>query len=98
MHKCEKVYWILMPAVKRELAKILVKKYKIKAKDAAEMLNVTKAAVSQYLQKKRGRKKLSKDAKKILDNAAKNLIKSAKREREGILNKTLCKICKEVFR
>ncbi|RLG70375.1 MAG: hypothetical protein DRO04_01965 [Candidatus Iainarchaeum archaeon] len=94
MHKCEKVYWILMPAIKRELAKILAEKYKLRKKDIAKMLKVTNAAVSQYLKKKRGsRIRLSKKAKEILQKTAEKLI----RKNSSALDSAVCKICKEVF-
>mgnify|MGYP003879260869 CR=1 FL=1 len=83
-----------MPAIKRELAKILAEKYKLRKKDIAKMLKVTNAAVSQYLKKKRGsRIRLSKKAKEILQKTAEKLI----RKNSSALDNAVCKICKEVF-
>ncbi|MFH1133103.1 MAG: hypothetical protein V1735_01300 [Nanoarchaeota archaeon] len=46
--------WYLIPALRRELAKVFVSKYKLSQKGAAQILGITEAAVSQYLKAKRG--------------------------------------------
>lgn len=45
--------WFILPAVRKQLA-IEMKKTGMKQKDIASALNITGAAVSQYLTKKRG--------------------------------------------
>jgi len=47
--------WYVLPALRRELVKSLVRKYRMAQKDVAEMLGITKAAVSQYLKDKRAK-------------------------------------------
>ena len=68
--------WYLIPAIRRELAKILLDKGK-NQKEIAEILNLTESAVSQYLKGKRGgelgfnveeKKIINKYADKILNN------------------------------
>ncbi len=45
--------WFILPALRRQFA-ICLKKEGLKQKRIAELLNLTEAAVSQYLKKKRG--------------------------------------------
>ena len=46
--------WYLIPALRRELAKILVKDYGLNQKKSSEILGITESAVSQYLKSIRG--------------------------------------------
>ena len=50
---CEKAVWYYLPQIRADLAKELVKTGMTQS-NAAKMLGVTLAAVSQYLHKKRG--------------------------------------------
>ena len=47
--------WYLLPALRKEVAKELVEKHKLRQKEVASMLDITEAAVSQYLKHKRGK-------------------------------------------
>jgi uncharacterized protein len=47
--------WYLIPALRRELSKILVKEHNLTQRKVAEILGVTEAAVSQYMKSKRGK-------------------------------------------
>jgi len=44
----------LLPAIRAKLVKELIDKHNFRSKDAAEILGLTQAAVSQYLSSKRG--------------------------------------------
>ena len=46
--------WYLMPALRRELAKMLIKDYGMSQKKVSEIFRITESAVSQYLKSKRG--------------------------------------------
>lgn len=46
--------WYLIPALRRELAKVFIKNYKLNQKKSAEILGITEPAISQYLNSKRG--------------------------------------------
>lgn len=46
--------WYLIPALRKEFAKIFIKDYKLTQKQTAEILGITEAAISQYLNLKRG--------------------------------------------
>ena len=47
--------WYLIPALRRELSKILIKEHKLTQRKVAEILGVTEAAISQYIKSKRGK-------------------------------------------
>jgi len=63
----------IIPTIRRELT-IEMKRLGLEQKKIAELLCVTEAAVSQYLNSKRATKvKFSKDALKIIKNSAKKI-------------------------
>src|SRR3989344_8744526 len=43
----------ILPAIRRELARIFIKEHKLNQKDAAKLLGLTEAAISQYRHSKR---------------------------------------------
>ena len=51
----EIMVWHILPAIRRELSKVLVKEHKLTQKQVAELLGITEAAVSQYLKSKRAK-------------------------------------------
>jgi len=68
--------WYLIPALRRELAKILVREYGISQKNVGEMLGTTGAAISQYLSMKRGNEiKFSKEELELIKKSARNIAK-----------------------
>ena len=95
--------WYIIPAVRKELAKLLTKKYGLSYEKAGLILGVSKAAVSQYLSNKRANKiKLSPSVKKEVEKSAKIIFKSPKLaliEMQRILKimkikKCSCDVCK----
>jgi predicted transcriptional regulator len=46
--------WDVLPAIRRELAKELIRKHKLSQRETAEKLGITEAAISQYMSSKRG--------------------------------------------
>ena len=46
--------WYLIPALRRELTKVLIKGHGLTQRKVAEILGVTEAAISQYINSKRG--------------------------------------------
>lgn len=92
---CEHVIWNVLPAVRKELAKILVKKHCLSQRETAKRLGVTEAAISQYLKSKRGSKViLDKKAKKKIETLAKEILKS--RENLPKEGRNMCNLCKFV--
>ncbi len=45
--------WYILPSIRRELAKSMIKDFSLKQKGAASLLGLTEAAVSQYVKEKR---------------------------------------------
>jgi len=55
----------ILPAIRRELARIFIEVYKLRQKDAAKILGLTEAAVSQYQHSKRAKEVVFSD--KVID-------------------------------
>ena len=82
--------WFIIPALRRELAKSMIDDYKLTQKSVAEYMNITEAAVSQYLSSKRAKDVVFSNA--VLDE----IKKSAKRiiDDEKIVVPEMIKLCK----
>lgn len=71
--------WYIIPAIRKELARLLTSKYELSYEKAGVILGVSKAAVSQYLSNKRANKvKLSVDVKKEVARSAKVVVGNSK--------------------
>ena len=46
--------WYVLPAIRRELAKVLISKHHLSQRNAASAIGITESAVSHYLKSKRG--------------------------------------------
>lgn len=81
--------WYLIPALRKEFAKIFIKDYKMSQKETAKIIGVTEAAVSQYLNSKRASKTRfsSKEMAKIRKSA-----EEASKNREKFM-KILYSLC-----
>ena len=99
--------WYVIPAIRKELAKLLTKKYELSYEKVGVILGVSKAAVSQYLSNKRANKiKLNINTKKEIVQSAKVIMKDSKmalNEIQRILkfmkdNRCLCDVCKKYNR
>jgi predicted transcriptional regulator len=87
---CEQIVWYLLPLIRKEFAKSLIKNHSLTQRKAAEKLGITEAAVSQYFSKKRGDLKV-KDVK-----IRREIKTSTKRIIEGdiqIMKTETCRIC-----
>ena len=82
---CEEIIWNVLPTIRKEIALIMVKEFKLSQREVAKRLNVTEAAVSQYLRKKRGKLRLNKETKEAM-------YKFVKRNINKEIN--ICKLCK----
>ena len=69
--------WYIIPTIRRELAKILTKKYGLTLEKTGKILGVSKAAITQYLSKKRAAKV------KLHPLAEKEILKSSERIYRG---------------
>ncbi len=99
--------WYLIPAIRKELARILTKKYKLTFEKTGGILGISKAAVSQYLNKKRADKiNLPTRIKREIVKSAARIVKNnniAVREIMGILALTKkcgceCSVCRKYNR
>jgi uncharacterized protein len=87
---CEVVVWYVLPVLRCEIAKELVKQGRSQ-REVARILGVTDAAVSQYLKEKRGRSEwLDDKTRKQISQAAKRIGKG------GQMAPEICKICNVV--
>lgn len=59
---CEYIIWNGIPNIRKELAEVLIKQYKLNQKEVAEKLGITPSAVCQYVSKKRGKTDICNDA------------------------------------
>jgi len=87
---CEIIVWKFLPALRRELVKVMIKNG-VKRKDIAEMFGITESAVSQYLNSKRGMGFMfTEDMKKEIERRAIKIACSKKKE-TVILE--VCELC-----
>lgn len=96
---CEKVVSAILPLIRAEIAKSLVADFKLTQVEAAKILGLTQAAVSQYVTSKRGYKlRITKSsaAARSIKKTAKEL--SQERLSEADLQKRLCEICRMIRR
>jgi len=69
--------WYIIPALRKEYAKILTKEYGLSYEKVGKILGTTKAAVSQYISDKRANKvKLSREVKSKIKDSAKKVSKN----------------------
>jgi len=96
--------WYIIPAIRKELAKLFVKTHQLSYEKAGAILGISKAAISQYISNKRATKfKLPEAIKKEVAKSAKKLIKQpnqAPMEIEKILKiirskRCSCDLCKK---
>lgn len=63
--------WYLIPALRKELAKIFIREFHYSQKDVSDILRITESAVSQYIKAKRANElKFSKDELKEIKKVA----------------------------
>jgi predicted transcriptional regulator len=85
--------WYIIPAIRRELSYLLVKKYGWTLESAGGAMGVSKSAVSQYISKKRGQSiKLPSEIMSEVDLAAKSISEKKTNAFSEIMR--LLRICK----
>ena len=96
--------WYLIPAIRKALAKILIKDFDLSQKQVAVILEITESAVSQYLKEKRANElKFSESEKEEIKRTAKKIIADKKNCNKYVYDLTmkfrgsnnLCKIHKK---
>lgn len=95
--------WYLIPAIRKELARILTEEYEMSYEKAGNLLGISKAAISQYLSNKRANKiTLTPNTKEEVKKSAEIISKENKmvvREVQRILKymkvtRASCEACK----
>jgi uncharacterized protein len=87
---CEIILWHILPAIRKEFARGLMKNYGLNQEQVAELLGITPAAVCQYLSNKRGYYKLTDDD--ILYEIEKSTSILFHNGSESIVTET-CRVC-----
>jgi predicted transcriptional regulator len=91
---CEIVVWYVIPSMRSELAKELLK-LGMKQKEISELLDITQPAVSQYISDKRGHGiKFDERTQNMIQIFAKDLMKQ--KLEQGDIIRRMCEICKNV--
>ena len=99
--------WYLIPALRRELSKVLVGENGLTQKKTSNILGVTEAAISQYLKSKRGKEvKFSKKECSEIKKAAKRISDDPNSSMDALYDlckmfrgsKSLCDIHKKMDR
>ncbi len=94
---CMIVVKYLLPAIRAKIAENLVIKYNLKSKEVAEKLGLTEAAISQYINSKRGMKGIkilekSEGVTKMIDELTYKIATKQMSFDEEI--EIICNICK----
>jgi len=96
--------WYILPAIRREIATFLIKKHKLTYEKTGAILGISKAAVSQYISKKRANNfKIPPSVTKEIEKSSDIVVKDNKKalgEIERILKlmketKCSCGVCKK---
>ena len=87
---CEIIVWKILPIIRKEFAKSLIKNHGLTQRKAAEKLGLTEAAVSRYISGKRGEiKKLNKE---IMQEIQESTARICKGNTLTVVEET-CRIC-----
>ena len=88
---CEKAIWDTLPIIRKEIACCMVHDFGLNQKEAAEILNITPAAVSQYKCNKRADKEIKNPS--IL-NEIKKATELIINNGSTVLETELCRLCR----
>ena len=88
---CETIVWSIVPLIKKEFAKNLVKNSNLTQREVAYKLDTTEAAISRYISGKRGILELTDED--ILNEIKKSSVKISKEKGNTPVNE-ICRICK----
>lgn len=89
---CEFFVWYLIPTIRREIVNLLIKEFSLSQKEIADLLGLTKSAVSQYVHEKRGEKiKLDEKTKRGIRKIVEEI---AKKRNPLFTTREICVICR----
>ncbi|MEN9626176.1 MAG: hypothetical protein RL557_504 [archaeon] len=82
--------WYLIPALRKELAKIFIKDFNLSQKQVADLLELTESAVSQYLAEKRANEfKFNKQEHEEIKKTAAKILKDKKNSNAYVYQLTI---------
>lgn len=87
---CETIVWHLLPVIRKEFTKNLVKQHGFTQRKTAKRLGITDATVSRYLSGKRGNINISNE--RVLKEIKKSVNVIAKGNKKKVIQET-CRIC-----
>jgi len=80
--------WYLIPALRKEITKILISDFAMTQRQVSETIGLTESAVSQYLKYKRGNElKFSKEQMEEINKTAREIVE------KGNANEELYRLC-----
>jgi hypothetical protein len=88
---CEIIVWNVVPIIRKEFAKNLIKNHDLTQRKVANKLGITEAAVSRYVSGKRGLLEISDD--EILKEIKESAKRIAKENGPSVIEET-CRICR----
>jgi predicted transcriptional regulator len=88
---CQIIVWNIIPIIRRELAKNLIKNHNLNQRKVADKLGITESAISRYLSGKRGILEITDN--EILDEIKKSSNKIAVENGPTVIEET-CRICR----
>ena len=88
---CEYIVWNGLPNIKKGIAKSMINDYGLSQKETAEKLDISPAAVSQYLSGKRGKMNITdKEIRKEINRTAERIIQQG----DVVIVSETCRLCK----
>jgi hypothetical protein len=87
---CEIIVWQILPVIRREIAKSLIKNYGLTQREVAKKLGITEAAVSRYVSGKRGKIEITDS--EFLNEIKKSSSRIIKKDGTEIV-KEICRLC-----
>ena len=88
---CEIIVWKVVPIIRKEFAKNLIKNHDLNQRKAADKLGITESALSRYVSGKRGILEISDD--EILTEIKKSAKRIATENGPTVIEET-CRICR----
>jgi len=89
---CEFIAKYVIPSLRREIVRILSEEYGMSNREIARTLDLTDAAVSQYLSDKRGKAfELDKNVMAMVKQSAERIAR-----RETTIDEEICRICEDI--
>jgi predicted transcriptional regulator len=87
---CEVIIWYLLPAIRKEIIKSMIKEHDMNQRKTAKMLGLSDAAVSQYLGKKRANLEIKdKEVLEAIGKAADRIVNGGDDE----VSIEICNLC-----